>query len=73
MLAVRNPEVSTSYHVNVLGFRKAPIDAAGWSFLSRDRVRLMLGECADAPAAGELGDHSYFACWNVEGIDGRLC
>jgi hypothetical protein len=27
----------------------------------------MLGECADERPAGELGNHSYFACWNVEG------
>jgi uncharacterized glyoxalase superfamily protein PhnB len=69
VLAVRNLEVSTNYYVNVLGFRKDPIDAAGWSFLTRDSVRVMLGECSDAQPAGELGDHSYFAYWNVEGID----
>jgi uncharacterized glyoxalase superfamily protein PhnB len=69
VLAVRNLEVSTKCYVDVLGFQKDPIEAAGWSFLTRDTVRLMLGECTDAQPAGELGDHSYFACWNVEGID----
>jgi catechol 2,3-dioxygenase-like lactoylglutathione lyase family enzyme len=69
VLAVRNLEVSTKYYVDVLGFRKDPIDAAGWSFLTRDSVRVMLGECSDAKPAGELGDHSYFAFWNVEGVD----
>jgi catechol 2,3-dioxygenase-like lactoylglutathione lyase family enzyme len=69
VLAVRDLEVSTKYYVDVLGFRKDPIDAAGWSFLTRDSVRVMLGECSDAQPAGELGDHSYFAYWNVEGID----
>ena len=69
VLAVRNLEVSTKYYVEVLGFQKDPIDAPGWSFLTRDTVRLMLGECSDAQPAGELGDHSYFAYWNVEGID----
>jgi uncharacterized glyoxalase superfamily protein PhnB len=29
----------------------------------------MLGECPDTPPAGESGDHSYFAYWNVEDID----
>jgi catechol 2,3-dioxygenase-like lactoylglutathione lyase family enzyme len=69
VLAVRDLEVSTKYYVNVLGFRKDPISASGWSFLTRGCFRLMLGECSDAQPAGELGDHSYFAYWNVEGID----
>jgi catechol 2,3-dioxygenase-like lactoylglutathione lyase family enzyme len=70
VLAVRDLEVSTRYYVDVLGFRRDPIDAAGWSFLTRDTVRLMLGECSDAQPAGELGDHSYFAYWNVGDVDG---
>lgn len=69
VLAVRDLERSTKYYVDVLGFRKDPIHAAGWSFLTRDCFRLMLGECADALPAAELGDHSYIAYWNVEGID----
>jgi catechol 2,3-dioxygenase-like lactoylglutathione lyase family enzyme len=69
VLAVRDLELSTKYYVDVLGFRKDPIDAPGWSFLTRDSVRVMLGDCSDAQPAGELGDHSYFAYWNVEGID----
>jgi len=46
-----------------------PIDAAGWSFLTRASFRVMLGECANERPAGELGNHSYFAYWNVEGVD----
>ena len=69
VLAVRDLEVSTRYYVDVLGFRRDPIDAEGWSFLTRDSFRVMLGECANARPAGELGDHSYFAYWNVEGVD----
>lgn len=69
VLAVRNLDESTKYYVDVLGFRKDPIDAAGWSFLTRDCFRLMLGECADALPANELGDHAYFAYWNVQGIN----
>jgi len=69
VLAVRNLEVSTNYYVGVLGFQKDPIDAPGWSFQTRDCVRVMLGECPDAQPSGELGDHSYFAYWNVEGVD----
>lgn len=69
VLAVRDLQVSTKYYLEALGFQKDPIDAAGWSFLSRDCIRVMLGECKDAQPAGDLGDHSYFAYWNVEGVD----
>jgi uncharacterized glyoxalase superfamily protein PhnB len=69
VLAVRDLSLSTNYYVDVLGFQKDPIDAPGWSFLTRDTFRVMLGECRDAQPARELGDHSYFAYWNVEGID----
>ena len=69
VLAVRDLEVSTRYYMDVLGFRKDPISAEGWSFLTRDSFRVMLGECVDERPAGELGNHSYFAYWNVEGVD----
>jgi predicted enzyme related to lactoylglutathione lyase len=69
VLAVQNLEISTRYYTDVLGFTKDPIDAPGWSFLSRDTVRLMLGECSDTQSAAETQDHSWFAYWNVEGID----
>ena len=69
VLAVRNLDVATKYYMDVLGFKRDPIDAFGWSFLTRDTIRLMLGECTDATPASELGDHSYYAYWNVEGID----
>ncbi len=69
VLAVRNLTISTRYYIDVLGFIQDPIDAAGWSFLSRDCIRLMIGECPDDRAASELANHSYFAYWNVEGID----
>jgi predicted enzyme related to lactoylglutathione lyase len=68
VLAVRDLDVSTRYYVDVLGFQK-DFDAAGWSFLSRDRFRVMLGECVDERPAGELGNHSWYAYWNVEGVD----
>jgi catechol 2,3-dioxygenase-like lactoylglutathione lyase family enzyme len=47
VLAVRDLEASTRYYIDVLGFRKDPIDAEGSSFLARDSFRVMLGECAD--------------------------
>ena len=69
VLAVRDLAVSTRYYMDVLGFSRDPIEAEGWSFLTRDNFRVMLGECANEKPASELGDHSYFAYWNVESVD----
>jgi len=69
VLAVRDLQISTQYYVEVLGFTKDPIDAEGWSFLTRDRFRIMLGECQDEKPASELANHSYFAYWNIDNVD----
>lgn len=69
VLAVRDLKISTSYYMDVLGFGKDPIDAEGWSFLTRDTFRVMLGECRDEKPAGELGNHSWFAYWNIDNVD----
>ena len=73
VLAVNDLAVSTRYYMDVLGFRKDPINAEGWSFLTRDNFRVMLGECVDERPAGELGNHSWYAYWNVEGVDDLYC
>lgn len=70
VLAVRNLDASTRFYMDVLGFRRDFGDGTdGWSFLSRDAFKVMLGECPDEPPASELGDHSYFAYLTVEGVD----
>lgn len=69
VLAVRDLEISTRYYVDVLGFQMDPINAPGWSFLTRDQFHVMLGECVDERPAGELANHSWFAYWNVAGVD----
>jgi len=69
VLAVRNLKESTQFYTDVLGFRRDPIEADGWSFLTRDSFKVMLGECADEKPASELGDHSYFVYLTVEGLD----
>ncbi len=55
--------------MDVLGFSKDPINAEGWSFLTRDTFRVMLGECLGERPASQLGDHSYFVYWNVDDVD----
>src|SRR6266699_2102946 len=69
VLAVRNLKESTRFYMDVLGFRRDPIEADGWSFLTRDNFKVMLGECHNEKPASELGDHSYFVYLTVEGLD----
>lgn len=69
VLAVCDLAVSTRYYMDVLGFHKDPVDGPGWSFLSRDCFRVMLGECVDERPAAELGNHSWYVYWNVVGVD----
>ena len=69
VLAVRDLKISTRYYMDVLGFTKDPIDADGCSFLRRDTFRVMLGECSEEKPAGELGNHSWFAYWNIDHVD----
>jgi uncharacterized glyoxalase superfamily protein PhnB len=69
VLAVRDLQVSTRFYTDVLGFRRDPIEASGWSFLSRDSFKVMLGECRDDVPASETGSHSYFVHVLVDGVD----
>ena len=58
-LAVPDLARSTHYYTSVLGLR-IDFEAPGWSFLSRGRFRVMLGECTEATPPKELGDHSWY-------------
>ena len=58
-LAVPDLAKSTDYYTSVLGLR-IDFEAPGWSFLSRGRFRVMLGECTDATPLADLGDHSWY-------------
>jgi catechol 2,3-dioxygenase-like lactoylglutathione lyase family enzyme len=70
VLAVRDLRASTKFYIEVLGFRREFGDGSdGWSFLSRDAFKLMLGECPGEKPAGDLGNHSYVAYLLVEGVD----
>ncbi len=68
VLAVHDLAISVDYYTRTLGMT-IDFTAPGWAFLSRNSFRLMLGECADALPAHDLGDHSYFAYVTVEDID----
>ena len=70
VLAVRDLHASTQYYMDVLGFQRDFGDGSdGWSFLSRDAFKVMLGECSDERPASELGNHSYMAYVTVEDVD----
>jgi uncharacterized glyoxalase superfamily protein PhnB len=69
VLAVKNLEVSTRFFVDLLGFEREPIEAAGWTFLARDNFKMMIGECVDALWAHETGDHSWFVTLYVDDVD----
>jgi catechol 2,3-dioxygenase-like lactoylglutathione lyase family enzyme len=68
VLAVRNLKISADFYQSKLGFKTLWADD-GWHFLIRDNVKIMLGECSDERPASELGDHSYFAYFDIESID----
>jgi catechol 2,3-dioxygenase-like lactoylglutathione lyase family enzyme len=69
VIAVHDLERSAAYYRDVLGFEVREVGDPGWRFFFKDDCFIMAGECPDALAPGELGDHSYFAYLEVEGID----
>jgi len=68
VIAVPDLVRSTAYYRDVLGFELEWQDVPGWRLFTRGACVIMAGECADALPAGELGDHSYFAYIEVNGI-----
>jgi catechol 2,3-dioxygenase-like lactoylglutathione lyase family enzyme len=69
VLAVHDLERCARYYRDVLGFTIREVGDPGWRFFVRDECFVMAGECADAIAPADLGDHSYFAYIVVDGID----
>lgn len=61
VLAVQDLEESAGFYRDVLGFEVHEIGDPGWRMYVRDGVRIMAGECPDAIAPADLGDHGYFA------------
>lgn len=68
VLAVHDIKQSASFFVDNLGFQ-IKSEPPGWILIQKDNCMIMLGECADAIPAGELGDHSYFAYLRVDDAD----
>jgi catechol 2,3-dioxygenase-like lactoylglutathione lyase family enzyme len=68
VLAVHDVKASAKFYVEKLGFEVVS-EPAGWIFVKRDNVMIMLGECPDDMPASDLGCHSYFAYLRVEDAD----
>lgn len=69
VLAVQDLARATAYFRDVLGFTEDDITSPGWSFLSRDAIHLMLGECRDEMSAEATGNHSWFLHVLMDGVD----
>jgi predicted enzyme related to lactoylglutathione lyase len=69
VLAVHDLARSTAYWRDVLGWEMKFVDPGYWSFMFRDRVGVHLGECKDAMAPADLGDHSYFGYVVMDDVD----
>ena len=69
VIAVHDLKKSSSYYRDVLGFTISQIEDPGWLFVERDNCLIMMGECKDAIAPHQLGDHAYFAYLEVTDID----
>jgi catechol 2,3-dioxygenase-like lactoylglutathione lyase family enzyme len=83
VIAVPNLQKSAAFYRDVLGFEVQTVSDPGWLFFRCGDCVIMAGECPGAIPPSDLGDHSYFAYLNVEGIDayyasvraagGRVC
>ena len=68
VMAVPDLAASTAWWRDVMGF-DLNFEIDGWSFLSRGGFHVRLGECPDAIAPQNLGDHQFFAYVFVEDVD----
>lgn len=69
VIAVPDLAVSAAFYRDVLGFTIHTIDDPGWRFYTLGACTIMAGHCPDSIAPSALGDHSYFAYWEVPAID----
>jgi catechol 2,3-dioxygenase-like lactoylglutathione lyase family enzyme len=67
-LAVPDVERSATWWTDVMGFERW-MEPEGWVFVRRGRCSIMLGECPDAIAPADLGDHQYFAYIELDDVD----
>ncbi|WP_416898747.1 MAG: VOC family protein [Minwuia sp.] len=68
VLAVADVAESARWWIEVMGFElwMAP---DGWKFVRRGNCAIMMGECPDAIPVKDLGDHQYFAYFELDDVD----
>jgi catechol 2,3-dioxygenase-like lactoylglutathione lyase family enzyme len=69
VLAVPDLKRSAAFYRDVLGFDIAEIGDPGWLLFAKDSCRILAGECPEALAPRDLGDHSYFGYLVVDAVD----
>jgi len=69
VLEVPDSQKTADFFVQSLGFTSSTVDDQGWWFVNRDGFTIMLGRCSDAIAPSALGDHCYFAYFEVDDVD----
>ena len=69
VLAVPDLQASATFYRDMLGFEVKEMGDPGWPLFVKDACHIMAGECPDAIPPKDLGDHSYFAYLQVDGID----
>ncbi|MDA0652200.1 MAG: VOC family protein [Proteobacteria bacterium] len=68
VLAVLDVARTAEWWINEMGFAHW-MEPEGWRFVHRDACHIMLGECPDAIAPADLGDHQYFAYIYLDDLD----
>jgi catechol 2,3-dioxygenase-like lactoylglutathione lyase family enzyme len=69
VIAVPDLARSADWYRDVLGFEVHDVGDPGWRWFQRDACVILAGECPDALAPADTGDHAYFAYIEVDGID----
>jgi uncharacterized glyoxalase superfamily protein PhnB len=69
VLAVPSLSRSGDFYREVLGFEVRETGDAGWRMFVKDSCRILAGECPDAMAPRDIGDHSYFGYFVVDRVD----
>lgn len=68
VLAVPDVEAAARWWIEVMGFEHW-MSPEGWRFVRRGDCALMMGECPDAIPVRDLGDHQYFAYFELDDVD----
>ncbi len=68
VLAVPDIQATAAWWIDMMGF-ELWMEPDGWKFLRLGDFSIMIGECPDAIAPGDLGDHQYFAYVVLKDVD----